>query len=123
MPVSPIQRITKDVVGAQIAMKRKFQSTSPTWYHNPDEIPPERFAFGPLYGKQKELAYPICTALGYRVDRRNIQGAALDGLLWVTKCETRQRITVYFRNEQHYQKAALLQHATPDVNDHDPPPK
>lgn len=83
----------------------KKREPRPRWYHLLTEPKPPEFALGPLVGTQLYLATIICPAFGYAVDRRALQGLALDGDLWIVKSPVRQRCRVYFRDQVIFAQA------------------
>jgi hypothetical protein len=67
------------------------------WFHEPDEPRPADYKYGPLTGKQIELAKAICPRAGRAASVRRLHRLSADGVLW-TVMRRPQLLEVYFKD-------------------------
>jgi hypothetical protein len=78
------------------------ESRRSDWCHTPDEERPEKFRFGPIEGKQKELCQ------WSRVERRQLMTKIKNGRLWIVKLH-RMLYEMWFTLERDYINAIEAQ--------------
>jgi hypothetical protein len=67
------------------------------WFHGPNEPRPPDYQYGPLTGKQAELAKAICPRAGRVASVRRLHRLSADGVLW-TVMRRPQLLEVYFKD-------------------------
>ncbi|MBN2295444.1 MAG: hypothetical protein JXM70_23640 [Pirellulales bacterium] len=96
-------RQTSALLRAKFAKKTDNgnNAISPTWYHSPDELKPEHFAFGPLNGTMKDLDLALS---GKGKNGLQIKGKNKRGTIWVIGRQYRA-FEVWFKTQGDYSAA------------------